>query len=73
MTMKCKDKEKVVPNGHDCSECEHFDPVNGCWNGQDDIFSCLIWVTNYSGMMGFDEGEEELEDIDLQPEYYERP
>jgi len=55
--MKSKEKEEVVPNGYDCSECEHFDPVNGCWNGQSDIFSCLIWITNFSGMMGFDEEE----------------
>lgn len=28
------------PNGYDCSACEHWDDINGCWANKKDILTC---------------------------------
>lgn len=37
------------PNGTNCGSCEYWDDVNGCWNDQDDVRICPIWVSEYEG------------------------
>lgn len=39
----------IVPNGYDCEECEHWDPVNGCWRNEPSLAGCSIWWSEYSG------------------------
>jgi len=36
--------KKINPNGYDCSECEHWDDVNGCWKDFKDVRDCSIII-----------------------------
>lgn len=45
LSKRCRKSDLMTkPNHYDCEECEHWDPVNGCWNNETNIWSCQMWI-----------------------------
>lgn len=50
---------KPYPNGYDCSDCPHWDDINGCWANETNCLACDYRLS--------EEEEEDYNDED----YYE--